>query len=246
MNGITKVKIPGMDNPILFVINYATLIEDDNECESLCQPFNLMANGIKLDMTPEKYGGQQCLTMDDVVLPMKYDGEKLYFTISKPTDDEIKNLETFELTSPYSNDLLRRNKLTKHSTNIPMMEWRKRLAMAPEDIVAKTLENTSQFYLTLPGDERQDMRDHYVSRTPGLRYPRQNEVVSSDTFSPSVRSDRGNTCSQLFSGNTTDFWAVYPLKTESKNTEALQDYTRTYGCPNVIKTDNAQSELGTG
>ena len=106
MNGITKVKIPGMDNPILFVINYATLIEDDNECESLCQPFNLMANGIKLDMTPEKYGGQQCLTMDDVVLPMKYDGEKLYFTISKPTDDEIKNLETFELTSPYSNDLL--------------------------------------------------------------------------------------------------------------------------------------------
>ena len=31
-----------------------------------------------------------------------------------------------------------------------------------------------------------------------------------------------------------------------KNTEALQDYTQTYGCPDVIKTENAPSELGTG
>ena len=35
-------------------------------------------------------------------------------------------------------------------------------------------------------------------------------------------------------------------KQRAKNTEALKDYTRTYGCPNLIKTDNAQSELGTG
>ena len=44
VNGVTTVKTPGMDEPILFVINYATLIEDDSESESLCQPFNLMEN----------------------------------------------------------------------------------------------------------------------------------------------------------------------------------------------------------
>ena len=145
--------IPGWDKPILFIINYATLIEDNGESEFLCQPFNLMANGIKIDMTPEKSEGKQCLIMDDAILLIKYDGEKLYFTISKPNNDEIKNLETYELTSPYQNDLYRKNKLEKHSTTILMTKWRKILAMAPKYIVSKTVVNTSQFYLTLPGED---------------------------------------------------------------------------------------------
>ena len=41
-----------------------------------------------------------------------------------------------------------------------------------------------------------------------------------------------------------DRWEVYPLKTESHNGTALQDYTRKCGAPSVLKTDNAQSELG--
>ena len=57
-------------------------------------------------------------------------------------------------------------------------------------------------------------------------------------------TNQGHTCSQIFVGLNSDFWATYPLKTESTNGEALQDYTRTHGCPNIIRTDNAQSELG--
>jgi hypothetical protein len=34
------------------------------------------------------------------------------------------------------------------------------------------------------------------------------------------------------------------MKTELSNGEELQDYTRTYGCPNIIRTDIAQSKLG--
>jgi hypothetical protein len=48
----------------------------------------------------------------------------------------------------------------------------------------------------------------------------------------------------MFAGLDSDFWVTYPMKTESANGEALQDYARTYGCPNIIRTDNAQSELG--
>eukprot|EP00957_Ditylum_brightwellii_P085035 6465950-Ditylum_brightwellii.AAC.1 len=41
-----------------------------------------------------------------------------------------------------------------------------------------------------------------------------------------------------------DRWEVYPLKTESHTGMALQDYSRNIGVPPVLKTDNAQSEVG--
>ena len=66
-----------------------------------------------------------------------------------------------------------------------------------------------------------------------------------DTFFPSITSDRGNTCSQIFVGVDTDRWEVYPLKTESQNGAALQDYTRRVGAPQTLKLDCAQSKTGT-
>ena len=57
VNAMTRAKITGKDNPGIFHINYATLIDNDNEYESLCVPFSMMAHGIKCDLTPTKYGG---------------------------------------------------------------------------------------------------------------------------------------------------------------------------------------------
>eukprot|EP00957_Ditylum_brightwellii_P200265 15266680-Ditylum_brightwellii.AAC.1 len=54
----------------------------------------------------------------------------------------------------------------------------------------------------------------------------------------------GNTCSQFFVGLESDRWEVYPLKTESHNGVALQDYSRNVSVPPVLKTENAQSEVG--
>ncbi|MGH7954918.1 MAG: hypothetical protein ACREOZ_03065 [Gloeomargaritales cyanobacterium] len=102
---------------------------------------------------------------------------------------------------------------------------------------------TAVFRLT-EGENRDDPRRHLKSRCPGLRLPRQNETVSSDTYFPSIGSDRGNNCSQIFVGNTSDRWETYPMKNESHNGVAIQDYTRQHGCPAIIKTDNAQSEIG--
>jgi hypothetical protein len=126
-----------------------------------------------------------------------------------------------------------------------MQEWRKRLAMLPEEVVRKTLENSTNFYLNIEAENREDPRKHYKYRFPGLRYPRQKETVATDTFFPSVKSRRGNTCSQFFVGTASDRWEVYPLKSESYNVSALQDYSRDVGIPATLKSDNAQSETGT-
>ena len=57
VNAITKATFHGRNEPVLLLVNYATLINDKQEKESLLQPFNLMAHGIKVNMVPQKYGG---------------------------------------------------------------------------------------------------------------------------------------------------------------------------------------------
>ena len=120
----------------------------------------------------------------------------------------------------------KRNKKKILPADIPMSEWTNRLACLPEDVIHKTLENTTHMYLQVKAERRQDPQKHYKSRFPGLRLPRQNESVASDTFFPSVKSDRGNTCSQFFRGINSDRWEVYSLKKKIANGIALQDYEK--------------------
>eukprot|EP00957_Ditylum_brightwellii_P189477 14422332-Ditylum_brightwellii.AAC.1 len=60
-------------------------------------------------------------------------------------------------------------------------------------------------------------------------------MVASDRFPPNVRLRRGNTCSQFFVATTSDWWEVYPMKTESHNCTAPQYYTRNAGVLPTIK-----------
>jgi hypothetical protein len=125
-----------------------------------------------------------------------------------------------------------------------LTEWKKQLALVPDEVIKKTLAATTQYYLTTEAETRQDPRRHLKSRLPGLRLPRQHETVATDTFFLSITSDRGNTCSQFFVGVDTNRWEVYPLKTKSHNGTALQDYTQRVGAPRTLKSDRAQSEVG--
>lgn len=205
-----------------------------------------MPHGVTFDLTPTKHGGTGKMSIHDVDFPFQFDGEKAFYNISKPTQDDVDTLDCFELTSiipPTINHIRRKHKQTT-PTDIPIDEWRKRMAWTTEDRIKATLRNTTQMYLSVDSDVRENMRRHYKSRFPGLRHPRQHEMVATDTFFPSVKSRRGNTCSQIFVGIQSNRWEVYPLKTESNNGEALQDYTRQIGVPSVLKSDNAQSETG--
>jgi hypothetical protein len=243
-----KVNAPNIDTPIILVLNYVSLLEDEDETESLLQPFSCMRHGIRMDMTPVLYGGESGMRVDGQFIAFEFDKEKLFLSISKPTWEDMDYFDIYELTSPYDPEVLsivhpRRNKKRLTYEDIPIPEWRRRLGMLPEDIIRRTMDCTTQYYMNAEIENRQNPRDHIKSRFPGLRMKRQNEAVASDTFFPDVVSNRGNTCSQFFTTLTSDRWDVYPLKTESQNGAALQDYTRKVGAPTVLKTDNAQSEL---
>lgn len=64
VNVAVKATIRTLDNPIILLITYVTLLNDDNETESLLQPFSCMRHGIKMDLTPDKHGGTGGMTVD--------------------------------------------------------------------------------------------------------------------------------------------------------------------------------------
>jgi len=137
----------------------------------------------------------------------------------------------------------RKNKKTTHE-GISLAKWRRRLALAPADIVEKTLKNTTQHHMTVDCKNRTNMRQHYQSRFRGLKLPRLKEVVATDTFFPSEKTSMGHTCLQFFVGTDTDRWYVQPLKKESHNSTALQEISKNVGLPLFVKSDCAQSEIG--
>ena len=206
VNAVTKAYIKGKDEPVLLCVNYETLIDDEEETESLIVPFCMMAHGIKVDMVPEKYGGKSGMTVEETFFPFEYDNEKLFIKIEKPTRQDFDHFETFELTSPYPKirNEVRQSRKRQLPEDILMREWRTRLTMTPENLVTRTFDNTTQYYLLIESEERMDPRRHIKSRAPGLRLNHQHEPVTSDTFFPSVKSERGNTCLQLSSGPRVD------------------------------------------
>ena len=244
VNAATKAYIRGRNEPVILAQNNSTLIEDDSEFESLCVPFLGMKHGVKFDMTPIKFGGKGGMYIEQEFFPFEFDDEKLFFNIQKPTKEDLDTYEWFELNSHIMESNNMRRKHEKLVTeDIPIQEWRKRLGMQPENIVEKTLENTTQHYMRVECESRDDPRRHIRSRAPGLRCLRQKETVATDTLFPSIISDRGNTCLQFFCGVDSDRWEVYPLKKESNNHEALQDYCRQIAIPNTLRSDNAKSEI---
>jgi len=89
------------------------------------------------------------MTIEQVDFPIKFDGEKIFFNIEKPTQEELNRYDCYELTSEaemskiWEQRVRRKNKKTTHE-GIPLAQWRRRLALASADIVEKTLENTTQ------------------------------------------------------------------------------------------------------
>jgi hypothetical protein len=89
--------------------------------------------------------------------------------------------------------------------------------MLPEDVVKRTvLDATTQLYMEVENEHRNEPREHYQSQCPGLC-----KFVASDTYFPTKVTNQGHTCSQMFVGLDSDFWVTYPVKTESARTLQL-------------------------
>ena len=63
VNGVTKANIEGRPDPVSLGLNCATLVEDKNENESLCQPYDVMKHVVKVDLVPKHLGGAGGMTV---------------------------------------------------------------------------------------------------------------------------------------------------------------------------------------
>ena len=57
VNTVKKAWIQGRHLPILFVTNYATLLDESYETESLAVLFEMMKHGATVGMAPSNLGG---------------------------------------------------------------------------------------------------------------------------------------------------------------------------------------------
>ena len=76
--------------------------------------------------------------------------------------------------------------------------------MAPEDIVRKTLDATTQMVSTVEAEKIDVPERHLKSRLPFLREKGIDKEVHSNKFYPIVKLNQGHTCSQLFLEKRTD------------------------------------------
>ena len=72
MNAVTKAYPRDYKKPVILLHNNATLIDDENEKESLFVPFACMAHGIKIDMVSNKYGGKGGITVEGEIYLMRH------------------------------------------------------------------------------------------------------------------------------------------------------------------------------
>jgi len=199
VTAVTCVVIDGQE-PFLMLVNQACYHEHVEQNESLLHPYQAMDHGVRFCLTPKEsldsdgVPGRQKIVVSDKEIPLNYDGRKMFLSIRKPLPDELDSLEIMEMISPDTyipeedrNDdsLIRRDSKRKYKEypgGLSLQEWRKRLAMAPEDIIRKTFDATTQLALSVEVNNRLVPRQHHKSRFPFLREKRIRDEFQTDTF----------------------------------------------------------------
>ena len=145
-------------------------------------------------------------------MPLDYDGRKLFIKNRKPTDAELRDLILVELTSlhpykPHHNSTSRRRR--KHDqtlSNVPLTKWRKRFAVATDDVIKQILQSTTQFAANVQDDNRMQLRRHLKPRFLFFHHRRINDVFHTDTYFPTVITAQSHKAAQMYVGKKSQFW----------------------------------------
>jgi hypothetical protein len=109
----------------------------------------------------------------------------------------------------------------------------------------KTLESTTQLCAEPVEMERREIpRQHRKKRLLPLHPRRLRGRTDTDTFFSSVKSIRGYKCVQLFVHRASDYLFVRCMQREAHSHGAYQDFVREIGAPELIVTDNSQTQTG--
>eukprot|EP00957_Ditylum_brightwellii_P073244 5567573-Ditylum_brightwellii.AAC.1 len=163
VNEATKASINRRELPVLLIVSYATLADNKNERELLIVPFEIMWHGIETDLMPVPFGGNGSMVLKDEEYPFEWDEEKLFLWVQKLNEENSEELGMIELNSPVLDKALNPintagRKKGRYEIDKNIKEWRKRLAMLPEEAVKKTLENNTNLYFNVEAENWQGPR----------------------------------------------------------------------------------------
>ena len=210
VSAVTKAAMSDLSEPVLLTVNWATHIpdtHDSTETESLMTTADMCDHGIKVNgihPNETKFG----MTVEHQFLQFEWDeaGATVHFDITKPTEAELAECQIFELNSPLPPvDRKRRLPQQQWETSFktkPMPELRKIFAYLPDDIISKTLDNTTQYYLETDTENRGNPQRHFRKRFKAILDDRQQEDVSTDFVCLSHKTSQNHKGGQFFVGTT--------------------------------------------
>ena len=133
----------------------------------------------------------------------------------------------------------------QNSTGKHTKDWRSLLGYPSEKVLEKTLVATTQLCAEPVEAERREIpRQHRKKRLLPLHPRRLKGRVDSDTFFSTVLSKRNYKCVQFFVHVPSDYIFVRCMQRESHSHGAYQDFIREIGAPNMLITDNSQTQTG--
>ena len=138
---------------IILQMNQSLLDSCPTQYESLLQPHQCRAHGVRIDDCPIQHrtidgnNGTQSIRIMDKIIPLQFDGLKCYMKITKPSSHDISKYPRVKLTShmPYNPRRIytrRRNTAMAEDVNT----WRANLGYPTFEVAKKTLECTICLY----------------------------------------------------------------------------------------------------
>ena len=245
---------PSTAQETIIIINQAAYNPDLAQHESLLHTDQARFHGVKVNDIPECYTdgygnpGLQNLRIDHHTIPLCHDGAKCFLRVREPTPLEWQSNPFLELTSPEPWGSLagtqRRTQRDATITPEKLADWRRRLGNIPENVVIRTLQNSTQFVETVEAETRSTPRKHFVCRLPMLRPRRLSEGFFTDPFFPDITSVRGYNVAQMFRGDKSGYLVAEFAKGKGYAPYTLQNFIRNVGAPAYIGSDNALEETG--
>jgi hypothetical protein len=236
---------------VLIGIGVAAIDENQKQCETLLNP-NYLGQFVDLDEKPTSRGGRQSLLLPDrkgeIRITME-EGRLPFFTIRQPTPLEMEMMKPIwlvplEETTHGARKVLA-NRRNRKLVQPPPAPWTERLGNCPSAILDKTLESTTQLCTDgIEMDHREIPRVQRQQRAHPIHGRRLKGRTDTDTFFASLKSIRGYRCCQLFVHILSQFVFVTLLRKESQNLRAYEDFVTEVGTPNLLLSDNAQSQTG--
>ena len=150
------------------IINQALSVDNPSHHEGLLQPHQAQAFGTTIDdcsihhKTVGGTPGKQCICVPGHTISLLHDGLKAYLSISPPTRDDFNTYPVVEFTSPKPYDPQQRltSRRVSGYSDDEIKLWKYRLAFQPDNVILKTLQNTSQLIKSVECEQRDLMRDH--------------------------------------------------------------------------------------